>query len=97
MGNEAHEAESHGRQYSPFEFTASEINTLEEFDSDDAWQAFDDGIAAGIEDNITARLHKLDLEGDPFTAEERSRSLDDPPGFQDFPPEGYSRLGRSPS
>lgn len=47
------EAESNGRDYSPFEFTASEINSLdiegEEGDSEIAWNAFDEGISEAFE------------------------------------------------
>ena len=39
---EAYEAEENGRQYSPFEFTAKAINDLPW--SDDAWEAFQEGI-----------------------------------------------------
>jgi len=41
-----HEAESINRQYSPFEHTAHAINERE--DSDDIWEAFDEGISEGI-------------------------------------------------
>lgn len=39
---EAYEAEENGRQYSPFEFTAKEINNRPW--SDSAWEAFQEGI-----------------------------------------------------
>ena len=39
------ESEEHARQFTPFEFTASEINSLEfEGESEAAWEAFDRGI-----------------------------------------------------
>jgi hypothetical protein len=41
------ESEENARQYTPFEFTASEINGTE--NSEDYWQSFDEGIAEGIE------------------------------------------------
>jgi hypothetical protein len=42
----AFEAESNGREYSPFEFTASEFNKAR--NSESLWEAFDNGIADGI-------------------------------------------------
>lgn len=50
----ASESESQGRDFSPFEFTAHELNERE--DSEDAWQAYDEGISDGILANIAARL-----------------------------------------
>jgi len=41
-----HETESVNREYSPFEFTAHAINERE--DSEEIWDAFDEGIAHGI-------------------------------------------------
>ena len=38
------DSEEHARQFSPFEFTAHEINSLREYDVDVAWEAFDRGI-----------------------------------------------------
>lgn len=40
------EAESHGRDYSPFEFIAYELNDSD--DSEALWEAFDAGIADSI-------------------------------------------------
>ncbi len=40
------EAESNSRQFSPFEFTARAIN--ESRDPDSYWEAFDEGITAGL-------------------------------------------------
>tara|TARA_Y100000310_G_C20122769_1_gene552227 strand:+ start:89 stop:433 length:345 start_codon:yes stop_codon:yes gene_type:complete len=57
MLTQAGEAESHGRQFSPFEDTASDINALEEFDSEAAWEDFDEGISHGIGAEITERLN----------------------------------------
>lgn len=51
----ASEAESGGRDCSPFEFTARDLNDRE--DSEDAWQAFDEGISDGILANIASRIH----------------------------------------
>ena len=50
----ASEAESNGRDFSPFEFTAKELNDRE--DSEDAWEAFDCGISDGILANIGERI-----------------------------------------
>lgn len=47
------EAESDARSYSPFEHTAHEIN--ESRDPEGYWQAFDEGITAGI--NAYRRKH----------------------------------------
>ena len=44
----AFEAESNGRQFSPFEQTAAELNELAESKPYDVWQVYEDGIAAGI-------------------------------------------------
>lgn len=46
FGMLAHAAEEHDRCFSPFEFTAKEINDRD--DADDAWEAFDAGIQDGI-------------------------------------------------
>ena len=47
-----YEAERNSREYSPFEFTAHELNSLDEADgegaSEAAWGAFDQGIADAI-------------------------------------------------
>jgi hypothetical protein len=49
----AHEAESNGRQYSPFEFTAHAFN--EAPNSDALWSEYERGIDAGITANLRAR------------------------------------------
>ncbi len=49
----AYAGESNDRSYSPFEFTAKEFNDSE--DSEALWEAFDAGIADGINANITER------------------------------------------
>lgn len=43
-------AESNSREYSPFEFTAHELNELE--DSDDLWCAFESGVADSIREDL---------------------------------------------
>jgi len=50
----ASESESNSRDFSPFEFTAHDLNERE--DSEDAWQAFDEGISDGILANIGERI-----------------------------------------
>ncbi len=49
----AHESESNDRDFSPFEFTASEFNKSR--NSDARWEAFDAGISDGIQANIAER------------------------------------------
>lgn len=56
MSSLAFEAESNGRDFSPFEFTAKELNDRE--DSEDAWEAFEAGISDGISANIASRFAK---------------------------------------
>ena len=51
----AFDGESNARQYSPFEFTASEFNSKEDV-SEYLWDAFDDGIVDGILANIQERI-----------------------------------------
>jgi hypothetical protein len=43
-----HEAESNSRQFSPFEFTACELNANDEGVSEELWNVFEEGIAAAI-------------------------------------------------
>lgn len=50
----ASEAESNDRQFSPFEFTAKEINDSKY--ADELWEQFDQGISDGILDNIASRF-----------------------------------------
>jgi hypothetical protein len=47
-----YEAESNKRCYSPWEFTAHEINSLPEFDSESAWEAYDSGVALAIQHDL---------------------------------------------
>lgn len=54
----AFDGESNSRQFSPFEFTASEFNAADEDkegSSEALWEAFDNGIADGIHANIAER------------------------------------------
>ena len=53
------DAEMNARSYSPWELTAHEINSLEEFDAEAAWEAYEEGVTAAIDH---------DLEG--YTAED---------------------------
>lgn len=50
----AYESESNDRDYSPFEFTASEFNKAR--NSEARWEAFDAGISDGIAANIQQRM-----------------------------------------
>ena len=50
----AYENESNDREFSPFEFTASEFNKAR--NSDARWEAFDEGIADGISANVSERM-----------------------------------------
>lgn len=54
MASLASESESANRDFSPFEFTAKELNDRE--DSEDAWEAFDSGISDGIAANVASRI-----------------------------------------
>jgi hypothetical protein len=51
----AYEAEEHARQYSPFEHFAAELNSAGEY-SDDLWDAYERGVAAGIDEGMKERL-----------------------------------------
>ena len=59
----AYDSESNGRQFSPFEFTASEFNSAEDEDGEDIseelWEAFDAGITDGIAANIQERMEQF--------------------------------------
>ena len=50
----AFESESNDRSFTPFEHTAHEINEHE--NADELWEAFDEGIAEGIQANIKQRM-----------------------------------------
>ncbi len=50
VANTAWEAEDGYRSYSPFEFFAKDLNDSE--DPDAAWEAYEDGIADGINEEI---------------------------------------------
>lgn len=47
------ETEENARQFSPFEFTASEINQSR--NSESLWEAYDRGVAKGIHDGVKER------------------------------------------
>lgn len=51
----AGEAESNDREYSPFEFTAKELNDLEETKPYDVWEVYENGISAGMIKNWKER------------------------------------------
>lgn len=46
-------SEENDRQFSPFEFTAKELNEAE--DSEELWTAFDEGISTGIARELNSR------------------------------------------
>ena len=50
----AFESEQNARQFSPFEFTAHDINESE--DSEELWERYDEGVAAGIAAAVKGRL-----------------------------------------
>jgi hypothetical protein len=52
----AFESESMNREYSPFEFTAHDLNEMSETKPYDVWEVFESGIAAGIRKNISKRI-----------------------------------------
>lgn len=54
MLSACYETESNDRQFSPFELTAYELN--EQDDSEELWEAFEDGISDGIAETIAKRL-----------------------------------------
>ena len=55
--SECFAAESNSRQYSPFEFTAHEFNSLDdgegETTSEEAWKAFEEGITDAIRADLS--------------------------------------------
>ena len=51
----AYSAEENGRQFSPFEFTAHDLNEDEDR-ADGLWEAFDAGISAGVEAEARRRV-----------------------------------------
>ena len=52
----AYTAELGDRDFSPFEFTAAEFNRADgEEDSEELWEAFEEGISDGIHSNISER------------------------------------------
>lgn len=53
------EAESNSRDFSPFEFTAHEFNSLgddeeSETTSEEAWEAFEDGVGDSIRNDLSS-------------------------------------------
>lgn len=49
-----YEAEIHARCYSPWEFTAAEINSLDEFEAEAAWEAYEAGVALAIAHDLAS-------------------------------------------
>ena len=60
MTEDSYLAEDNNRQYTPFEFTAHEINSRP--DSEEAWAAFGEGIDRGIGEEIAARIAAMTKE-----------------------------------
>jgi hypothetical protein len=52
---DCNEAEGHGRDFSPFEFTSHALN--ERPDSECAWECFERGIGCGIADVASQRIY----------------------------------------
>lgn len=57
------ESETENRQFTPFEFTAAEINGHEEFEAAELWEEFDSGITDGISE--TWEKQRLDYNDNP--------------------------------
>ena len=57
---EAYEAEENGRQYSPFEFLAHDLNESEDR-ADGLWEAYYEGVVAGIDAGVKERMKDLPL------------------------------------
>ena len=53
----AYESEQNARDFSPFEFTAHEINTGR--NPEGQWDAYDNGVEAGIKAGIKKRLARV--------------------------------------
>ena len=48
------ECEENARCFSPFEFTAAEFNSADEFLSEDLWTAYDEGVAHAIQADVAS-------------------------------------------
>lgn len=57
ISSAAYESEQSARDYSPFEFTAHEINTGR--NPEGQWDAYDSGVEAGIKAGIKKRLARV--------------------------------------
>ena len=53
-----YDAEINDRDFSPFEFTAKELNDLEETEDYEVWEEFEKGITDGINKNILFLIKK---------------------------------------
>lgn len=53
---EAYQIEENDRQFSPFEFTAQELNSAQY--PDELWDKFEEGISDGIENAINKRIRQ---------------------------------------
>ena len=49
------QGENNSRQFSPFEFTAHDLNEMVETKPYDPWEIFEEGIRVGIENNWKSR------------------------------------------
>lgn len=53
-----YDTEENDRQYTPFEFTAHELNTLQDTKPYDVWTVYDDGISQGVLANYRQRCRQ---------------------------------------
>jgi len=51
------EAEMQARQFSPWEFVAHEINSLDEFEAEAAWEAYKSGVAMAIAHDLAGSVY----------------------------------------
>lgn len=56
LSSAAFDAEQNARHYWDFAFLAQDMNVEDEFASADYWEAYDEGVAKGIERGIRKRL-----------------------------------------
>lgn len=57
ISSAAYECEQNARDFTPFEFTAHEINTGR--NPEGQWEAYDNGVEAGIKAGIKKRLARV--------------------------------------
>lgn len=56
LRSEAYEAEDNSRQFAGFEFFAHEVNDENEGRSEGLWEAFDRGVAVGVERGVREQV-----------------------------------------